>query len=345
VLWSRAVRAASGRVSLHGRGALGLRTLCPDLVAIHLWHSVGPIDEARRLCFNQADLAKGASSHCELPVFKAQVASIRRDFRVVSLAEGVSLLGSGQRGYGWCAALTFDDGFASTVASALPWLHAQGLPSTLFVNADLAARTRVKDVDLIIYGLNVLGSARVAAVLRAAQAPAPEPELAAGTFDFRIVVGHPAWPTAKQMLLASLGVSEGGFATQLGVYASWDALRAVPPSVTIGNHGAAHAYLPALGDDEIAGEIDGGFDAIRRELSVTDAPYAFAFGQPQDFPAGAERVARAAHTVVSSAFGGINRPGTLPHLLCRVPMFSSANDRLRAEYEFPPRTLLGLLGR
>ena len=342
--WYRAVRAASGFLSQHARGAVGLRTLCPDLLAIHVWHSVGPADPARLQCFNSDDLARGRSSHCDLAVFQAQVASIQRDFRVVSLAEGVSLLGSERRGYGWCSALTFDDGFANTVSLALPWLHQQGLPSTLFVNADLAARTRVKDVDLIIYSLNVLGPARVAAFLRSAQAPAPEDTLAAGTFDFRVLVRHASWPRAKLALLDALGTTEAGFAGRLGIYASWDALRALPASVAIGNHGAAHAYLPTLGADESAAEIEGGLTAIRRELSVTEAPYAFAFGDPQDFPSTAQRTARGAHTVVVSAFGGINPHGTEPHTLHRVPMFSSDDNRLRAEYEFPPRTLLSLLG-
>ena len=34
-------------------------------------------------------------------------------------------------------------------------------------------------------------------------------------------------------------------------------------------------------------EILGGLDAVRRELEVVEAPFAFTFGQPQDLPAGA----------------------------------------------------------
>jgi hypothetical protein len=117
VNWSRAARAASTFISLHGRGAVGLRTICPDLVAIHVWHSVGPTDARRLRCFDQRGLAEGVSSHCELDVFQQQVAAITRDYRVVSCAEALTLLRPGRRGFGWCAVLTFDDGFASTVTS------------------------------------------------------------------------------------------------------------------------------------------------------------------------------------------------------------------------------------
>jgi peptidoglycan/xylan/chitin deacetylase (PgdA/CDA1 family) len=309
---------------------------------MHVWHSVGAADARRLQCFNQRDLAEGVSSHCELPVFQDQIASIRRDFRVVSFAEALALLEPGRRGFGWCAVLTFDDGFANTVATALPWLHAQGLPSTLFVNADLASRIRIKDVDLVIFAINALGPRSVAKVLRSAGTPAHELSLMSRQPDLRTIVAHDAWPAGRQALLDALGTTEAHFAEELGIYANWDQLRLVPPSVTIGNHGAAHAFLPSLSDEELEREITGGLETVQRELAVTDMPYAFAFGGPQDLSPESDRLARKRHTAVVTAFGGVNLPGSAPTALHRVPMFSTADDRLRAEYEFPPRTLLSL---
>jgi poly-beta-1,6-N-acetyl-D-glucosamine N-deacetylase len=56
--------------------------------------------------------------------------------RVVPLAEAIGLSAGGEAAREWCAALTFDDGYADFFTQALPLLRAKGLPVTVFVTTD-----------------------------------------------------------------------------------------------------------------------------------------------------------------------------------------------------------------
>ena len=104
----------------------------------------------------------------------------------------------------------------------------------------------MKDVDLLVFGVNALGPSRVAALVQSFGIPSDERGLASGETDVRDLMGHAQWAGAKAALLATLGTTEAGFANDLEIYASWAELRALPRSVTIGNHGASHALLSAL---------------------------------------------------------------------------------------------------
>lgn len=287
-------------------GQAALRAVSPDAVSIFLWHSVGRVAAP---FFDPAGIVAGTSSHCSLDAFSRHVGWIRSHFRVVPLEEALDRLRTGGRGYGWIAALTFDDGYRSTAEEALPWLHARGLPSTVFVNAALASGHWVKDRDVELMALQRLG-------------PGPG--------------GRPR-NTADS--LAALAMSREAVAHESQAYAGWDQLRRLPASVSFGNHGDRHERLSALDPAAALREIANGLAALRRELPVETVPYAFAFGQPGDITDLARSAALASHSAVLSAYGGFSWPGCGLEDVPRVPVFSSVNPALLTEYAFPPRFL------
>lgn len=140
-------------------GLRALRAASPDIVTIFLWHSVGTTAAP---FFDRAAMAAGESSHCPLDAFDVQVDWITQRFRVVPLADCIDVARSGERGRGWLAALTFDDGFRNVAEEAVPRLHARRLPCTMFLNAALADQTWVKDSDVEKMGAAAAGRSREA---------------------------------------------------------------------------------------------------------------------------------------------------------------------------------------
>lgn len=298
----RLTRAAAGT----GAGLRALRIASPDVVSIFLWHSVGSTSAP---FFDPAGIEADASSHCSLAAFADHVSWIRSRFHVVPLDEALEILRAGGRGHGWIASLTFDDGFRNAAEEAVPWLDAQGLPSTFFVNAALASGANVKDSDIAMLAINRLGRAR-ADQLR----------------------GVPAQ-------LQALGCTREAIAFETRAYAPWDLLRRLPRTVSFGNHGEMHHRLSLLTDAQAVHEIDEGLRRLREELAVDRVPYAFAYGQPRDISVAARARAAATHTAVLSAYGGFSWPGCGVEDVPRVPVFSSRTPALLNEYAFPPRFL------
>jgi peptidoglycan/xylan/chitin deacetylase (PgdA/CDA1 family) len=294
-------------------GRRALQMLAPDTVAVFLWHSVG---STAAPFFDRQAMADGVSSHCSLDGFAAHIAWIRERFRIVSLDGAIETVRTGRRGTGWMAALTFDDGFRNVAEEASPWLHARGLPSTIFVNSAMADGGWVKDGDVL------------------------EMLAADGSLDR----GADAAPFDADALLARRGESRADVARATRAYASWSELRSLPSTVTFGNHGARHVRLSAVPADAAGREIDEGRLALERELGAQPRPYAFAFGQPADITGDARAHALATHTALFSAFGGCTAPDGGAELP-RVPVFSTPDSALLAEYTFPPRTLARLVRR
>lgn len=141
----RLLRLATRRAASTRAGQAALRRMAPDLVAIFTWHSVG---STAAPFFDPAGDRAGTSSHCSLEAFAAHIAWIRDRFQIVTLDHAIAALRSDRKGSGWMAALTFDDGFRNAAEEAAPWLDAEALPCTFFINAALAAGTWVKDIDV-----------------------------------------------------------------------------------------------------------------------------------------------------------------------------------------------------
>jgi peptidoglycan/xylan/chitin deacetylase (PgdA/CDA1 family) len=304
----------------------------PDVVVVFLWHGFGgPGDRVGRLFFDQEDLARGRSSLCPLDVFRVQLDFIGERFRLVPLAEAVARLAAGPP-FGRLAAITFDDGFKSVCDLAAPELERRQFPACIFVNAALASGGRLKATDVLNAGVNRLGATVAARLCREHGLPADERTVRR---DQRPLVSAAAWPRARDAILGALGQTEASLASETEAYATWEDLAQLPrPLFSFGNHGARHLSLPSLDRAELEREIVDGARALKERLNTDDAPYAYAFGGVADVTPDAIAIARQQHRVICSAYGGFNLPRRPLTDVRRVPVFSTPDPAMLAEYTF-----------
>ncbi len=348
----RWVRFRVGRSLSRPRGMALLRRLFPDVVVVFLWHSVAEPDaRGRHLFFNAEDIEAGISSFCSSEAFGRHLDFISTHFRIIDLAEAVRLLGSGERGFGPCAALTFDDGYKTVCEYAVPLLAERGWPACLFVNAELAAGGRLRPSDVLNYFVNVAGAGRMLEILRGEGCPLERNADDPGAFDrersYLRLAGAPEWPEIKGILLRELGHTEASLAESADLYAGWRDL-ALPDSslFSFGNHGAEHLNLAEVSEEKIAAEIESGAAEIERRLTVKSLPYAFPFGGPGQVTARALQIAARRHSAVFSAYGGFNLPGRGTSDLLRAPVLSSPDPGRLVAQAFPSRLLIrAVLGR
>ena len=80
-------------------------------------------------------VANDAATPGTLPLedFAAQIDLIRRHYPIVSLAEAHRRLASGRNGE-TAFVITFDDGYAADLATAIPWLRTFDIPATWFIS-------------------------------------------------------------------------------------------------------------------------------------------------------------------------------------------------------------------
>jgi peptidoglycan/xylan/chitin deacetylase (PgdA/CDA1 family) len=329
-----------------------LHQFFPDVVVVFLWHSVAEPDaRGRHLFFNAQDIKAGISSFCSPEAFGSHLDFIARHFRVIDLSEAVRLLGSGERGFGTCAALTFDDGCKTVCEHAVPLLTERRLPACLFVNSELAAGGRLRPSDILNYFVNVAGAGRMLEVLRR-EGCLPEktgdnPEAFCRERSYLRLAGAPQWPAVKDVLLRELGHTEASLAGSAELYAGWQDLALLDASLfSFGNHGAEHLNLAEVPEERVADEIESGAAEIERRLAVKSLPYAFPFGGPGHVTSHALQVAARRHSAVFSAYGGFNLPGRSTGDLLRAPALSSPDPGRLVAQAFPPRLLIrAALGR
>ena len=92
-----------------------------------------------------------ARSSLTLPTrrFRAQLAYLRRFYRIVPLAEVIAVLRDGGRFAHPTVAITFDDGYRDNLTNAAPILREYGCPATLFIATAPQERGEVFWWDLL----------------------------------------------------------------------------------------------------------------------------------------------------------------------------------------------------
>lgn len=204
--------------------------------------------------------ARGTAIRAER--FEAQVRALRERFELIGEDEVLRRLRSGwPRPYGW---LTFDDGHRDVLTEAAPILRRFGLPATVFVpTAILGATPSWLPADA---WYAVLSSARARAGTLRGFGPPWRFDLDRPLDYARIVAG----PEKRRYIEASADERRG----LLGLLA--EALETEAPSApsgdlyltaadlkvlrrdgwTVGAHGHSHALLTALGEGELAFELE-----------------------------------------------------------------------------------------
>ncbi len=215
----------------------------------------------------------------------AQLAALRRAGTVIDLREGVALLRSGRRWNETLFAVTFDDAPANLLTRAAPVLAAHGVTATIFACTDRLEDGGLLDEDArqALYGL----------AGRRATAPGSGP-IEVGRIDPQVRDDLRCMRWDEALAMALMG--------------HW-----------LGAHTRAHVRLSQADPARRMAEIAGSVNALRRRLKTTAVPFAYPYGQSDDFGAEDLNLLRALEVpAVCTARPGANAPGGDPLCLRRT---------------------------
>lgn len=243
--------------------------------------------------------------------FLEQLDYLRRNYRCVTVDEGIEALRSGRLSEP-TACITFDDGYANNRTIALPILESLRLPATIYLTTGLVGTKRrlwTTAIELAIrqstateLDLASLGLGRVALGSRAERA-----RLASRVTDalkLRSVPDRDAILRRIHADAGAVGADEGDAFAMMG----WDDAREMLATglVTFGAHTINHDILSRADDARVALEVEGSMRAVAEELGECRT-FAFPNGREVDFDARAiAAVQRAGGTAAMSTREGLN---------------------------------------
>lgn len=306
---------AAAAVSVSGLAPVLRRRWTRGRLAVLMYHGV-------------VDAPPGVADWCFIgcEAFRAQVAYLKRHFRLLALSEASAALDEGGVD-GPAAVLTFDDGFRNNCDAALPVLREFDAPATVFLTTDLVgtadtvwfcrllralARTRRTALDW--------GGARYDL-----SGPAPKAEASARLQALLKRLPKPWLDAALSKLCARLGVEPGEPVEEGSPYRMLDsgAVREMLRSglVEFGAHTRTHAVLSLLPPEAQRREIEGSLGAVRRLTGRPCALFAYPNGGPSDYDAVTLRLlARAGVRLAATSIPGVNGTGTPRLELRRYPV-------------------------
>jgi peptidoglycan/xylan/chitin deacetylase (PgdA/CDA1 family) len=296
-------------------------------------------------------------NHVDVPAFGRAIDLICSRFDVVPVAELVSRVdGSATSDRRPVAALTFDDGYRSTLEIVQPALASRGLPYAIFVCpglidagarlpsfvAEAAVRfVRAEDVTLPGAGRLTLTTdasrrseaARVVDLVKRL----PQPAVHALVDACRALLGEDEWA----------GI-EGRFESE--ALLSWDEVRVLAAAgAVVGSHTSDHVSLHGLqAPDEVRVQLAHSRRRLEEELGSVSPVFCYPYGRYANLSAQAvEAVAGAGYLAGLTLETGTVRSDMNPLLLPRVyvgPKFDPASvDRLLAPVR--DRIFLSEVGR
>jgi peptidoglycan/xylan/chitin deacetylase (PgdA/CDA1 family) len=232
---------------------------------------------------------------------------------------------------GFHFAVTFDDGYKDVLRLAAPILERYGIPGTVFVNTDFLGTDRrfwweQLGALLRTTGARKLDIAEAAPELRA-RWEMPR-ELPLGDFQRR---ERAHWLLSMALMRTPPGEIDGileRLSRTLGAplqregrdfpLLDWDEARELRRrGIELGAHGASHANLGLLANEEFEREIEGSVEEIAAQIDAPVETFAYPYGGPEHrTPAAASAIARSgcrvAFTTDAGTVGTESDPWNLP---------------------------------
>jgi len=274
------------------------------------------------LCYHRVG-TKGIPLYSALPpgVFAAQMRHLRKNYRILSLAELCDELVH-PRSVEPGVAITFDDGYADLFHCAFSVLREYRIPATIFLAVGAVESGSAPWYDKIFAALQVL--------------PGPALELDLGA-PVRFTLGSPVerLEVAQEIVRRLRKLTDKqrqGCCDHLertaalppevfsGCMLSWEQIRAMHRAgVAFGSHTVSHRVMSRLQPADVRHELRESKRIIEERLGASIDTLAFPFGQPADMalPTGIALVDfgyRCACTTVE----GTNGPGANPYELRRT---------------------------
>lgn len=278
----RACRAVSPGLGL-GAGVDGLslrKSPLPRLAGnvkprfqILVYHRVLPDDDAF------------AMSPVSTSAFDAQMALLRKRFRVISLDQlGAELDAGGPEPGTVC--VTFDDGYRDNHDHALPILKKHGIPATIYLATGLIGTGESAWYDKVLAVFRETRAVRfeyAPAGFRAAPMPDGPARSAAAHCLLEWLKAFP--PAERDAHIRDVAVSLGcGADAGSKAMLDWDMVRSMhAQGVTFGAHTVNHPILSRVPSEEMGAEIAGSKAAIENALQQPVRHFAYPNGKRGDY--------------------------------------------------------------
>lgn len=263
-------------------GLLLVHRLRRPHVLVLAYHRVTPDDAMQRAAVYPA-------MHVSTSTFAAQLAALRRLYRVVPVTELRGVLAREAPLREHLAVVTFDDGYRDNYRHALPILAAQGVPATFFLSMGfvdrgepfwfdrLAAAARAWDADPV----------RRAPAARALPEPLVSALAARGTLAERLRNAAAYLKTIanaeREAAVRTLETCLGGHLDADAAPLVWDEVRALRGAgMQLGAHGVRHAILTRMEPQDAAVEIRASLDLLARRVGAPVRAFAYPNGDADE---------------------------------------------------------------
>lgn len=344
----QAVVAACRSVVAHGlyhSGVLGLwcRVALRRRAVVLTYHRVLPADALPRTWSHPGIIVTRDT-------FDAHVRTLKRYFRVLSLAEFLDGLDAPGGFAAPSCLITFDDGWRDTYTEAFPVMQRHGVPSVVFLPVDYIGADRMFWQEELSALLHEAWRRRADPSMRArCETLFATHELPSimdtAADDVRLVIrlrvnGLKARPLAvPRQLIAELMETldvRGGDHLPVDGFMTWDEARRMQAGgTTFGGHGTTHRRLTTIATTDVAEEARRSRETIDRELGAAPASFSYPNGDWNPDVAGA--VEAAGYRVSFSTRPGRVSPGDHRLSLQRVNIHEDATGQ-------PPLLLARLVG-
>lgn len=291
------------------------RALCPPSIRILFAHRVWD---------------DGALRGLTRAAFARRVRLLARRYRVISLAEAVRQLRSGEV-EGWDqVVITFDDGYEDNYRNARPVLEAYGAPATFFLTTGALDEGRPPWPARVRLALEAAEAEEVrltwlpgAIALGSAQA-----RREAGDRLVAALRGLPAQERRGRVeeLLGALSGDGGdgaGVGGPPGLMLTWEQAREMCGRglFAAGSHTVSHPVLSATPAEEARGEVLAAAERIQEVIQERPGLFAYPSGQSGDFgEEHAAMVREAGHVCACTTEPGTNQAGCDLYRLKREPI-------------------------
>lgn len=302
------------------------RALYPQALSIVMYHGV--VDRETRVrdwCF------------LDVRAFRKQMEYLKSRFQVLSLHEAVERLQAGEI-HKPTAAITFDDGYQSTLDLAYPVLKELNLPATVFLCTDLVgsdetvwfcrlleALTETRRTQICWRGKRFpldspAALSRAAAALQSCLKVLPPYDLTEAVDEISWELGYdPMRPICPHSPYRILDASSLERMSRQGL-------------IEFGAHTASHVILSKLAEREKRAEIRRSIAAVKTLCGGDCRYFAYPNGSIDDYDESSIHYVREAG--VRAAFTTIQRPNTTETPRFEMRRYGVGCDMSMAEYQF-----------
>ena len=282
-----------------------------------MYHRVLPPERAR-------ELATEPGMYVTPETFRQQLDWIATSFRVLPAGEIVDRLQEGLPLPEKALGITFDDGWRDNFEFAFPELTSRGLPATIFLVTDRVGTAGAFWPDEVARRLAVLRPGERQETVRRMNAPEQT-----GNCDQLLSWLKQLSEKDREASLDHLRESATTEFAQQRELLDWDEVgRMAPEGIDFESHGATHAILPGLGEDETLRELTISRQTLRERGLGRQRLFAYPSGA---WNAAAKRAAkesgyRAAFVVRRGTVCSASDPMELPRLGLHEDISSSRSE-------------------